>query len=138
MSTLTARRRALAEATSAAERRPPAGPAPAPVPAPAVRIHRPARSVTQSGHGRSREWVIEFEPQSAPRIDPLTGWTGSGDTLQHVRLRFPDRARAVAFAERQGWIYTVDEPQERRVRPRNYADSLRHLYARAPAERRRA
>lgn len=37
------------------------------------------------------------------------GWTGSSDTLRQVRLWFPTRAAAVAYAQRQGLHYDVRE-----------------------------
>ncbi|RAI57069.1 ETC complex I subunit [Roseicella frigidaeris] len=91
---------------------------------PLVRIHQPGRSVTQSAPGRQR-WVLEFVPSSPPPIDPLTGWIGSTDPLALVRLEFPDRQSAEAFAERHGWRYEVAEPPPRRVRYRSYAEQLR-------------
>lgn len=99
-----------------------------PVPNPAmglpVRIHRPSSTPLQGGLGRSA-WVIEFEPQQAPAIEPLMGWTSSRDPLQQLRLTFPSREQAVAFAKRQGWRYTVSEPHGRKVRPWPYAANFR-------------
>jgi len=94
-----------------------------------ARIYRPARTATQAGRAKSRHWVLEFEPMSRPEADPLVGWIGSDDTLRQVQLRFPSKDAALAFAERQGLQVTVEEPRERRVRPKSYADSLisRHL-----------
>lgn len=81
---------------------------------PRARVYQPARSVMQSAPALRRPWVLEFEPESAPFIEPLMGWTGSADTRQQVRLIFPDRESAVAFAERQGYAYTVQDPPRRR------------------------
>jgi hypothetical protein len=85
--------------------------------APRVRIRCLARSVTQAGQARSRRWVLEFEPESRPWIEPLMGWTASADTRQQVRLTFPTREAAIAFAERQGWRWRVREPAPQRFRP---------------------
>ena len=90
---------------------------------PVVRIHRPARSVTQSGPGR-RRWVLEFEPTGRRPIDPLMGWTGTDDTLAQIRLEFRNLQGAIDFAEKQGWRYEVEEPPARRYRPKNYAEQL--------------
>ena len=62
-----------------------------------ARIYQPARSAMQSGP-RTREWVLEFAPATAKTLDPLMGWTGSGDMLRQVQLRFESRAAAVAYA----------------------------------------
>lgn len=99
-----------------------------PVPNPAngapVRIYRPSASPLQGGRTRP-VWVVEFEPQQPSDIEPLMGWTSSHDPLQQVRLTFPSREQAMAFAERQGWPYTVSEPHARKVRSRPYADNFR-------------
>lgn len=94
------------------------GPATAPDPeAPRVRIRCLGRSVIQAGQARSRRWVLEFEPRSRPWIEPLMGWTASADTLRQVRLTFPTREAAIAFAERQGWHWRLADPAPRRLRP---------------------
>lgn len=88
-----------------------------------VRIYRPAKTAMQSGTGNTRDWVLESEPRSK-RIDPLMGWTGSGDMMGQVKLSFASKDEAVAYAEKKGWMYTVDEPKLRAVRPKAYADNF--------------
>lgn len=90
--------------------------------APRVAIHRPGRSVMQAGRAHERRWLLEFEPESRPWIEPLMGWTASADTRQQVRLSFPTREAAIAFAGRQGWRWRVREPAPQRFRPA-YPDS---------------
>lgn len=92
---------------------------------PKVRIHQPGRSVTQSAPGRSR-WVLEFLPAEAPGRDLTVRRAPASDPLAHLRIEFPDRMSAIAFAERHGWLYEVDEPPPRRIRYRSYADQLRY------------
>jgi len=114
---------------SGSAERPTSSPAISPKPAwmreAVARIYRPTRSVMQAGRANTKRWVLEFEPRSAPFIEPLMGWTGSADTLQQVRLTFASKERAIAFAERQGWSYAVSEPQESRIQPKSYADNFR-------------
>ena len=89
-----------------------------------VRIHRPAKTAMQSGYGNSRRWLLEFGPQAAGSIGPLMGWTSSRDTRQQVKLWFASKEEAVAYAKQQGYDYRVDEPKERRVKPKAYADNF--------------
>jgi hypothetical protein len=89
-----------------------------------VSIHRPAGSAVQSGRANTKHWVLELEPTSPPEIEPLMGWLASTDTQKQVRLVFPSRESAVAFADRHGWDYTVYEPRERAVRPKSYAEQF--------------
>lgn len=77
-------------------------------------IHRPGRSVMTSGRANTCHWVLEFEPRSREFIEPLMGWTGGTDPLRHVRLSFPSREAAIAYARREGLPFTVHEPQEPR------------------------
>jgi hypothetical protein len=86
--------------------------------APACRIWRPARSVMQAARTRARPWRLAFEPTRASFIEPLMGWTGSDDPFAQVRLAFPTRAAAVAYAERHGLAYRVIEPAPERPQPR--------------------
>ena len=75
-----------------------------------ARIYRPSRGATQSGLGKTKAWVIEYERDSARSIEPLMGWTSSSDMNATVRLSFDSKEEAVAFAEKRGILYRVDEP----------------------------
>ncbi|WP_414695442.1 NADH dehydrogenase ubiquinone Fe-S protein 4 [Phenylobacterium sp.] len=58
---------------------------------------------------RGGRWVLTFERETPPELDPLTGWTISTDPLSQIRLTFPDVQSALGFAERKGWRYEVAE-----------------------------
>ncbi len=90
-----------------------------------VRIYQPAKTAMSSGRAKTQAWIFEYEIETPRRPEPLMGWTSSGDTLNQVKLTFPTREDAVAFAERKGWGFSVQDPHQRRVRPRNYADNFR-------------
>ncbi len=87
-------------------------------------IYRPAKSAMTSGRADLRSWVLEFKPRAPAFIEPLVGWTGGTDPLSQVRLRFPRREAATAYAARQGLRFTVREPQEPRRPTRTYADNV--------------
>ncbi len=91
-----------------------------------ARIFRPARTAMQSGTARTRDWVLEFSPAEARRIDPLMGWTSSGDMDSQVRLRFESRAAAEAYAKARDIDYIVIEPRKRpvNIRPAGYAENF--------------
>lgn len=84
-----------------------------------ARIYRPAKVATQSGKGKSQVWVLEFTPESSRTIDPLMGWTGSGDMRSQVKLRFKDKQTAIRHAEKHGIPFQVLEPQERETNVRD-------------------
>jgi hypothetical protein len=92
-----------------------------------VRIYRPSKNTMQSGLGKTKLWVLESELETPRGPEPLMGWTASGDTLNQVKLRFATQEQAVAYAEQQGWQFTLDTSHERIIRPRNYADNFRYI-----------
>jgi hypothetical protein len=93
-----------------------------------ARIYMPPKSAMQSGRGRSQGWVLEFEPAEQKRIDPLTGWFGSGDTQAQIRLHFDTREQAIAYAQGKGIPFEVEEPAPIRaqIKPKSYSDNFRY------------
>jgi len=91
-----------------------------------ARIYRPTKTATQSGRAQTRKWILEYEPATPRRPEPLMGWASAGDTLNEVQLRFNTCDEAVAFADRLGLDYTVIAPHESAERPKSYADNFRY------------
>ena len=91
-----------------------------------ARIYRPARTATQSGTARTQSWLLEFAPDAPRAVDPLMGWTSSGDMDSQVRLRFDSREAAETYARERGLDYIVIEPKTRRpnIRPRGYGENF--------------
>ena len=92
-----------------------------------ARIYKPSRNAMQSGLGKTEKWVLEYETTSKRRPEPLMGWTSSEDTLNQVRIKFTTKEAAIAHAEKQGWEYSVQVAQEKKVKPRNYGDNFRYI-----------
>ena len=88
-----------------------------------ARIFMPPKSAMQSGRAK-HEWALVYDSEAPERADPLMGWIGGGDTQAQVRLLFPTRDEAIAYADRNAIPYDVELPRERRVRPRAYADNF--------------
>ena len=89
-----------------------------------ARIYSPAKTAMQSGKGKSGVWILEFERSSARRVEPLMGYTSSSDTLSQVRIRFDSREAAIAYAERNGIAYSVEEPKTPARRKVSYSDNF--------------
>ena len=92
---------------------------------PTARIFQHPKNAMQSGRARTDAWTLEFEPAEAKQPDPLTGWAGSGDTRDQVRLGFPTAEAAIAYAEREGLAFTVIAAPERKLKLQAYADNFR-------------
>lgn len=90
-----------------------------------ARIYKPAKNAMQSGKGRTRNWVLEYEAEEARRIEPLMGYTGTGDMGAQIKLTFETQEEAVAYAERHGIAYQVLAPKVRKPVIRVYADNFK-------------
>ena len=91
-----------------------------------ARIYSPAKTAMQSGKSKTGHWVLEFDPQEPRKIDPLMGYTTSGDMKSQIRLTFPSQEEAIAYAEKNGLAFRVIEPKEPRRRQISYAENFRY------------
>ncbi len=91
-----------------------------------ARIYMPSRPATQSGPARHKRWVLEFSPEQPRAVDPLMGWTSSGDMNSQVRLHFETREAAEAYARDHGIDFVALDPRQRRpnIRPRGYGENF--------------
>ena len=69
-----------------------------------ARIFQRPKNSMQSGRARTDQWQLEFEPAEPKHADPLTGWAGSGDTRDQIRLLFPTLEAAIAHCEEDAEI----------------------------------
>ena len=91
-----------------------------------ARIYKPSRNAMQSGVGKTRFWVLEYEPEHARMVEPLMGYTSSADMRSQIRLKFvslrlsfcrpgggkaqnSDRPSAVSFLQYPRFRSTNDE-----------------------------
>jgi hypothetical protein len=89
-----------------------------------ARIYKPARTAMQSGLANTKAWALDFDQQEPRMVEPLMGWTSSGDTRQQLRLRFASKEEAVAYCERHGIAYQVSESAPAARRGMSYSDNF--------------
>ena len=90
-----------------------------------ARIIEEQRKTTQSGKARVGCWTLEFEREEAQRPDPLTGWSGSGDTKTQIRLSFDTMGEAVAYATNKGFDIHLVPAAPVPLKLQAYADNFR-------------
>jgi hypothetical protein len=91
-----------------------------------VRIFSPAKTAMQSGKAKTGHWVLEFDAEQPRKIDPLMGYTTSSDMKSQIRLVFETKEEAVAYAEKEGLAFRVEEPKEAKRRQISYAENFRY------------
>jgi hypothetical protein len=89
-----------------------------------ARIYKPAKTAMQSGRAKTKDWVLDYEPEEPRVVEPLMGWTSSGDTKQQLRLTFDTPDEAIAYCERHGIPYQVFEEKLVVRRPMAYAENF--------------
>ena len=89
-----------------------------------ARIYKPSKTAMQSGLANTKAWVLDFEPEAPRQVEPLMGWTSSGDMRQQLRLRFDSKEEAVAYCERHGIAYHVFDTGPQTRRTMSYSDNF--------------
>ena len=89
-----------------------------------ARIYKPKRSQMQAGRASTEKWVLEFAKDGTRTVDPVMGWTSIDDTMGQVRLTFDTREQAIAYAQREGLTFTVEESRTRKRLVKSYAENF--------------
>ncbi|XP_078266204.1 NADH dehydrogenase [ubiquinone] iron-sulfur protein 4, mitochondrial [Rhinoraja longicauda] len=88
-----------------------------------VRIFVPARNAMQSGANNTKQWKIEFDTRERWE-NPLMGWASTADPLSNTVLTFTSKDDAIAFVEKNGWRYEVEERKVKATRPKSYGSNF--------------
>lgn len=89
-----------------------------------ARIYKPSKTATQSGIANTKAWVVDFDLEEPRHVEPLMGWTSSGDMRQQLRLRFDTADEAIAYCERHGVAYQLFEAKPISRRTMSYSDNF--------------
>jgi hypothetical protein len=89
-----------------------------------ARIYKPAKTAMQSGTAKTKDWVLDYEPSEPRAVEPLMGWTSSGDMRRQLRLRFETKEEAIAYCERHAIPFQLALPKEPARRGIAYADNF--------------
>ena len=89
-----------------------------------ARIYKPARNAMQSGQSKKR-WLLDYDPATRREVEPLMGWTSSSDMTQQLKLWFATKDEAIAYAEKNGIAYRVEEEKPHEPRSMSYSDNFK-------------
>merc|ERR1712167_528039 len=73
-----------------------------------VFIFSPTKTAMQSGAEKVGNWKIEFENPERWR-NPLMQWASCADPMSNLKMKFPSKETAVAYAEKMGFDYELSE-----------------------------
>ena len=88
-----------------------------------AKIYVPSKTPMQSGVGKNKLWIIEFETEDTG-INPLMGWESSSDTLTELKLEFSSKELAINYAKKKKIDFELIEPKKRKIVKKSYADNF--------------
>ena len=88
-----------------------------------AKIYIPSKTAMQSGRGKLKKWVLEFETKDTS-VNPLMGWEASTDTLEEVILKFSTKEQAIEYAKKNNIIYVIIKPKKKEFVIKSYADNF--------------
>ena len=91
-----------------------------------ARIYRPAKTAMQSGAAKSNRWLLEFDQEVDRQVEPLMGWTSGSDMKSQIKLWFDSKGDAIAYANRNGLAFRVEEPRESTRKAVSYSDNFKY------------
>ena len=87
-----------------------------------ARIFMRPKTATQSGTTGAGLWVLDWYSAEREVNDPMMGWWGSHNTQCQVRLSFPSREEAIAYAEANAIPFDIEQPPAvKPIKPKVYA-----------------
>ena len=88
-----------------------------------AQIYIPAKTATQSGNGKQKTWILEFETKD-PHTNTLMGWESSNDTLEEVKLKFTSKEKAIDYATANNIKFSVVEPKKKKFVIKSYEENF--------------
>jgi len=88
-----------------------------------AKIYIPTKTATQSGRGKQKTWVLEFETED-PHTNSLMGWEASSDTLEEVKLKFTSKEKAIDYATSNNIEFLVIKPKQKTFVIKSYEENF--------------
>jgi len=88
-----------------------------------AKIYIPSKTAMQSGRGKLKKWVLEFDTKD-PSTNTLLGWETSTDTMGEVILKFSTKEKAIDYAKKNNILYNIVEPKKKEFVIKSYADNF--------------
>ena len=89
-----------------------------------AKIYKPAKNPMQSGRANTRVWKLEYVKPAPATPEALMGWNTMPDTITEVKLVFPTKEEAIAYATAKNIAFEVIENRVPGVGPKAYAENF--------------
>ena len=88
-----------------------------------AKIYIPVKTAMQSGRGKQKKWVLEFETRDS-HTNSLMGWESSNDTLKEVKLKFSSKDKAIEYAKANNIEFSVIQPKQKIFVIKSYEENF--------------
>ncbi len=89
-----------------------------------ARIYSPAKTAMQSGKNKTGQWVLEYEAETARKVESMMGYTSSSDMNSQIKLKFFTLQAAENYCKKNNIAYQVFQPNQPRRRQVSYAENF--------------
>ena len=89
-----------------------------------ARIYQQPKNAMQSGKANSNKWILEYMPSDRKVADPLTGWAGSCDTDQQIKLQFDNLQAAQTYCKDNDIAHDILATPHKRLKIQSYSDNF--------------
>lgn len=90
----------------------------------AARIYQQPKNAMQSGRAKTHQWILEYISSDRKVADPLTGWAGSSDTQQQLKLKFDNLDAAKSYCESRNIHYNIIATPNKTLKIQSYSDNF--------------
>ena len=90
-----------------------------------VRIYQPSQTAMQSGKGKTKHWMVEYETKDPNDMQSLL-WDGLLliDTRRQLHFIFRPWTEAIQYAKLKGLRYVICNPSKVSIVPKSYGIQL--------------
>ena len=86
-----------------------------------IKIYKPSKTSMQSGFGKTKKWLAEYQSNKDTYKDSLMNWNSSLDTKSQIKLFFDSKEKAIEWAKTNNYQYFVEEDKKRKILPKSYS-----------------
>ena len=87
-------------------------------------IKKPCKTNMQSGHKKTKYWIVEFQFDSSLKKDVLMGWNSSENTNKQIKMTFPNLEDAKSWCLKNNFTYEVEDQSFKAIKPKSYSSNF--------------
>ena len=88
-------------------------------------IFKQPKSAMQSGLNSTKKWCLSNTEVNETFISSKFCWIGSSNPEKQVTIHFESLESAINFAEKNGYIFEIQKPNDKKLIKKSYAENFK-------------